>query len=302
MAEEADALARERRVRLSDHLDLPSSCRASATENVVLVTRSGREPARLEQQPVAPLEAGARQPLRRAALRAGDELEDGADAEQERRVEERPGRLYPPLLAGRRGADPDDVGAGLVDACGDRGQLVEQRGPEGRRVGAADREPRIALRRVRAETREGLGRRAEEKVAVAALGERRQSSSKTSAPATRCAAVPVEQADRPRDRGAVGEHHSCAAERDGGGLVAAGGRGQARVREADVLTAAAVDHALELVGDLGQRRGEHLRADHVRRSHATARSRRDACPVSAASKTSAAASSSTCRRACSRSG
>src|SRR5438094_8539084 len=56
------------------------------------------EAARLEQQPIAPLEARALHPARRAALRAGGELEDGPDPEQQRSVEQLARGLHPLFL------------------------------------------------------------------------------------------------------------------------------------------------------------------------------------------------------------
>src|SRR4051812_27938405 len=59
------------------------------------------KPARLEQQAIAPLEPGTLHPVGRAALRAGDELEHGADAEHQRCVDQAARGRHPLLLPRR---------------------------------------------------------------------------------------------------------------------------------------------------------------------------------------------------------
>ena len=82
------------------------------------------QPARLLREAVGPLQADGLHPGRRLGHEAGVEVERGADADEDRRVEAVAHRGHPLLLLGHADADPDDVGAGAVDLVGDRVLLV----------------------------------------------------------------------------------------------------------------------------------------------------------------------------------
>ena len=122
----------------------------------VVVEVAPPQPPRLLDEPERPLEAEALQAVGRLALEPGVEVEGGADADQDRRVEPVAHRGHPLLLQRHAEADPDDVGAGGVELGGDRGGLVVVERAERAVADAGDPQAGVAARQLVAQPLERL--------------------------------------------------------------------------------------------------------------------------------------------------
>jgi len=94
---------------------------------------------------MSPFQAGALHPLRRAWLGAAEEVERRTDAHEHRRLEPFAHSTHPELLAGGAQADPDNLGAALVDVARDRLLLRCAQNAERRRARSTDLQPRVRL-------------------------------------------------------------------------------------------------------------------------------------------------------------
>jgi hypothetical protein len=90
------------------------------------------------EEAVEPFEAGALDPTGGLRLGAGEEVEGGADADQDRAAEASDVIGHPELLAWGAKPDPDDIGAGGKHALYGGFILSESEGTEGRRFEAHD--------------------------------------------------------------------------------------------------------------------------------------------------------------------
>src|SRR3954468_2869267 len=109
------------------------------------------ETARLLDQPERPLEPEALERGRGLALKAGVEVEGGADADQHGRHEAVAHGEHELLLERDAEADPDHVGRRGVELAGDRIGLVAGQLAEGTGAGADDAQPRVAPRELGAQ-------------------------------------------------------------------------------------------------------------------------------------------------------
>src|SRR3954451_10542877 len=114
-------------------------------EGGVVLRVAPPEAPRLLRQAVDPLEAVLLHPRRRLRHEPGVEVEGGADADEQRRIELGPHLRHPLLLLRLARPDPDDVGLQPVDLTQDPGLLVLGERPVGRRPAADDPQARIAI-------------------------------------------------------------------------------------------------------------------------------------------------------------
>src|SRR4051794_11846033 len=100
--------------------------REAADEARVVAQVAVPEPARLRAEAEGPRQPRLLHPARRLGDQAGVEVEGGADAHEDRRLQAPAHRGHPLLLLGDADADPDDVCARAVD-LGHDGVLLDLR-------------------------------------------------------------------------------------------------------------------------------------------------------------------------------
>src|SRR3712207_5658825 len=93
----------------------PVLAREAGDEARVVAQVAPPQPPRLLREAERPLEAQALEAPRGLGDEAGVEVERGADADEDRRVEPRAHPGHPLLLLGHADADPHDLRAGRVD-------------------------------------------------------------------------------------------------------------------------------------------------------------------------------------------